>query len=100
MVQSTNERPVILIVENEFLVRTTTAEAIRDAGFEVVEAGDADAAIVILESRRGIQVVFTEIQLPGSIDGAELARLIKQRWPRLRVIATSGDVEFKMLDLP
>ena len=76
MVQSTNERHVILILENEFLVRTTTAEAIRDAGFEVVEAGDADAAIVILESRRGIQVVFTDFHFPGSIDGAELARLI------------------------
>jgi two-component system, response regulator PdtaR len=61
---------VILIVENECLIRMATAEAIRDFGFEVVEAANADAAIVILEGRSDIRVVFTDIHMPGSMDGA------------------------------
>jgi CheY-like chemotaxis protein len=55
------QRPVILIVEDEFVIRMATAEAIRDAGFQVVEAPNADSAIAILESRSDIQVVFTDI---------------------------------------
>ena len=70
------QRPVILIVEDEFLIRMATAEAIRDAGFQVVEAPDADSAIVILESRSDIQVVFTDIHMPGSMDGARLAHAV------------------------
>lgn len=69
--------PVILVVESEFLIRMATAEAIRDAGFEVIEAMNADAAMDMLESRSDVQFVFTEIHIPGSMDGAELARAIK-----------------------
>lgn len=69
MIQSQKEPPVILIVEDEFLIRAATAEAIRDAGFEVVEAPNADIAVAILESRSDIQVVFTDIHMPGSMDG-------------------------------
>jgi len=69
MARSTVTRPVVLIVEDEFLIRTHAAEVIRDAGFEVAEATNADEAIVLLESRRDIRVVFTDIQLPGSMDG-------------------------------
>jgi two-component system, response regulator PdtaR len=93
-------RPVVLIVEDEFLIRLATAEAIREAGFEVVEAADADAAIVILEGRADIQVVFTDIHMPGSMDGAKLAHAIKNRWPPVRIIATSGRVAIETLDLP
>jgi two-component system, response regulator PdtaR len=91
---------VILIVENECLIRTASADAIRDAGFEVVEAANADNAIAILESRSDIQVVFTNIHLPGSMDGAKLAHAIKHRWPPVRIIATSGRVAVETLDLP
>src|SRR4051794_37756643 len=63
------ERPVILLVEDEFLIRTHAAEVIRDAGFEVAEAANADEAIIILESRRDIRVVFTDIRMPRSMDG-------------------------------
>jgi len=92
--------PVILIVDDEFLIRSTTAEAIRDAGFEVVEAGNADQAIAILESRSDVQVVFTDIQMPGLMDGAKLAHAIRNRWPPVRIIATSGQVAVETLDLP
>jgi two-component system, response regulator PdtaR len=94
------ERLVILIVEDEYLIRTASTDAIRDAGFEVVEAANADNAIAILESRSDIQVVFTNIHLPGSMDGAKLAHAIKHRWPPVRIIATSGRVAVETLDLP
>jgi CheY-like chemotaxis protein len=100
MSQLATNRPVVLVVEDEFLIRMATAEAIRDAGFEVFEAADADAAIVILRSRADVQVVFTDIQMPGSMDGAKLARAIKHRWPPVRIIATSGRVAVETLDLP
>src|SRR5664280_1475281 len=62
-------RPVVLIVEDEFLLRMNAAEMISDAGFNVVEAGNADEAIAILEARPDIHVVFTDFQMPGSMDG-------------------------------
>jgi two-component system, response regulator PdtaR len=93
-------RPVVLIVEDEFLIRMATADAIRKAGFEVLEAGTADAAIVILESRADIQIVFTDIHMPGSMDGVKLAHAIKGRWPPVRLMATSGRVSLGELDLP
>jgi two-component system, response regulator PdtaR len=82
------------------LIRLAAAEAIKDAGFEVVEAADAEAAIIILESRSDIRVVFTDIHMPGSMDGAKLAHAIRNRWPPVRIIATSGRVAFETLDLP
>ena len=71
------KRPVVLIVEDEFLLRMDAVDMIAAAGFEVVEAGDADEAIDILESRRDITVVFTDIQMPGSMDGLKLARAVR-----------------------
>jgi CheY-like chemotaxis protein len=100
MAEPAGQRPVVLVVEDEFLIRSAMAEAIRDAGFEVLEAPDADAAILILESRSDIQVVFTDIHMPGSMDGAKLAHAIRNRWPPVRIIATSGRVAVETLDLP
>jgi two-component system, response regulator PdtaR len=100
MVQSQKERPLILIVEDEFLIRAATAEAIRDAGFEVLEASTADDAIAILENRRDIRVVFTDLQMPGSMDGARLAHAVRNRWPPIHIIATSGQYGFQNVDLP
>jgi len=81
---------VVLIVEDEFLLRMDAVDMIAAAGFEVVEAGDADEAIDILESRRDITVVFTDIQMPGSMDGLKLARAVRGRWPPTKIVATSG----------
>jgi CheY-like chemotaxis protein len=100
MAELPSECPVVLIVEDEFLIRAATADAIREAGFEVLEAANADRAIAILESRSDVQVVFTDIHMPGSMDGAKLARAIKYRWPPVRLIATSGRVALGDLDLP
>jgi CheY-like chemotaxis protein len=84
------KRPVVLVVEDEFLLRMDAADMIAAAGFEVVEAADADAAIEILEARNDIAVIFTDIQMPGSMDGLKLARAVRGRWPPIKIIATSA----------
>ncbi len=91
---------MVLIVEDEFLLRMDAVEMIADAGFEAVEAANADQAIGILESRRDITVVFTDIQMPGSMDGLKLARAIRGRWPPIKIIATSGRANVLEPDLP
>jgi CheY-like chemotaxis protein len=97
---SAAKRPVVLVVEDEFLLRMNVAESIGDAGFDVVEAGDADEAIAILEVRADIHVVFTDIQMPGSMDGLTLARFVRGRWPPIKIVATSGFVNVSKDDLP
>src|ERR1700688_3962857 len=92
--------PVILIVEDEPLVRFGAVRAIEDAGFEVIEAADADEAIRILESRSDIRVVFTDIHMPGSMDGLKLAHAVRNRWPPIKIIVTSGHDLVSEKDLP
>jgi CheY-like chemotaxis protein len=84
------KRPVILIVEDEHLIRMDAADMIVAAGFDVVEAGNADEAIAILERRFDISVVFTDVQMPGSMDGLKLAAAVRDRWPPIKIVATSG----------
>jgi CheY-like chemotaxis protein len=92
--------PVVLLVEDEYLLRMNAADMIVDAGFEVVEAGNADEAIAILEARPEIHVVFTDIQMPGSMDGLKLTRFVRGRWPPIKIIATSATHVFLQGDLP
>ncbi len=92
--------PVVLIVEDEFLLRMDAVDMIAAAGFEAVEAANADEAIKILEARRDITVVFTDIQMPGSMDGLKLARAVRGRWPPIKIVATSGRVAIAETDLP
>jgi CheY-like chemotaxis protein len=100
MGNSATKRRVVLIVEDEFLLRMNAAEMIGEAGFDVVEAGNADEAIAILEARPDIHVVFTDIQMPGSMDGMKLARFIRGRWPPIKIVATSGFISVAEDDLP
>ena len=80
-----SRRPVVLIVEDECLIRMDAADMIAGAGFEVVEAANGDQAIEILETRRDITVVFTDIQMPGSMDGLKLVRAVRGRWPPIKI---------------
>jgi CheY-like chemotaxis protein len=91
---------VVLIVEDEFLLRMDAVDMIQAAGFEAVEAVSADEAIAILESRRDISVVFTDIQMPGSMDGLKLAQAVRGRWPPIKIVATSGHLSVTQADLP
>jgi len=97
---SMSKRPVVLIVEDEFLLRIDAVDIVAAAGFEVLEAGNADEAIDILEAHPDITVVFTDIQMPGSMDGLKLAQAIRGRWPPIKIIATSGHPDVGQLDLP
>ena len=97
---STANRHVILIVEDDFLIRMDAADMIRAAGFEVVEAEHADEAIEILERRLDITVVFTDVHMPGSMDGLKLAAAVRDRWPPIKIVATSGKAKVSDDDLP
>jgi CheY-like chemotaxis protein len=96
---SAAKRAVILIVEDELLIRMHAVEMIEEA-FEVVEAASADEAIAIPEGRFDITVVFTDIQMPGSMDGLKLAAAVRDRWPPIKIVATSGQVKLDPGDLP
>lgn len=93
-------RPAVLIVEDEPLLRIMAAEMVEEAGFEPVEAADAAEAIGLLEQRPDIRIVFTDIDLPHGIDGMALARAIRERWPPIELILTSGHFAAGELVLP
>jgi two-component system, response regulator PdtaR len=92
--------PVILIVEDDPFLRMLAVEVVEEAGFETLEAGDADQAIAILESRSEIAVLFTDINMPGSMDGLELALVVSKRWPAIEILVASGHVRLRQGDLP
>lgn len=84
------EKAVVLVVENEALIRISTRHMIEDAGFAAVEASNADEAIRILQERSDVRAVFTDIRIPGSMDGWKLARAIRGRWPPIHLILASA----------
>ncbi len=90
----------VLVVEDEGLVRIDTAEYLRDAGFSVIEATDATEALEIIRVRTDIDVLFTDINMPGGMDGIELARRVQDRQPTIRVVLTSGAVRPQPHELP
>jgi two-component system, response regulator PdtaR len=93
-------RPVVLIVEDEMLIRMDAIDMIEAAGFEPIEAANADEAINMLRSRSDIQVIFTDIQMPGSMDGVKLAHFVRDRWPPIKIIATSAHLRVAGYELP
>jgi DNA-binding NtrC family response regulator len=84
------KRPVVLVVEDEALLLMAAIAMVDHAGFEAVEAANAAQAIEILESRMDIRVVFSDIDMPEGIDGVRLAAIIRDRWPEIEIILTSG----------
>ena len=80
----------VLVVEDEPLLRTFNADMLSDAGFEVLEAADATEALHLLETTDDIRVVFTDVEMPGAIDGFALAQRIEAQWPTIGVLVTSG----------
>ncbi len=83
-------RHTILVVEDDPLIRLLGADMLIDAGFDVIEAWNADEALAILQARSDIRVLFTDVDMPGSLDGLELANIARQKWPHLHIIITSG----------
>ena len=91
---------VVLVVEDLALIRMGAIQLIEDAGYEAVEAENADEAIAILTARPDIHLVFTDIQMPGSIDGLKLAHYVRDRWPPVLLIVVSGKAMVDETRLP
>jgi len=90
----------VLVVEDEYVIRMDAVVMIEEAGYNVVEACNADEAIAILETREDIRVVVTDVEMPGSMDGIKLARAIRDRWPPVELIVTSGRYHVRTGELP
>lgn len=94
------ERLAVLVVEDEFLIRMSIVASIEEAGFEVYEAANADQAIRMLETHPDIRALFTDVDMPGSMDGLKLAAAVRRRWPPVKIIVTSGHVKIRPDELP
>lgn len=92
--------PVVLVVEDEMLLRMRVVDMVEDAGYLSVEAVDADEALGILKSRSDIALLFTDIQMPGSMNGLELAHAVHTRWPPIKIILASGQLHLSSTDIP
>lgn len=82
----------VLVVEDEMVLRMRAVDIVEDAGFTAVEATNADQAINVLEARSDISLLFSDIQMPGSIDGLKLAHAVHERWPDIKIILVSGQI--------
>lgn len=92
--------PVVLVVEDDELLRWSKMIVLQDSGYSVLEASDAGEALTTLEQRADVRIIFTDVQMPGAIDGVRLAHLVSQRWPLLKIIVTSGRMRLHQDDLP
>jgi two-component system, response regulator PdtaR len=91
---------IILIVEDETLIRDYLGEILENAGYRVISAANADEAIEILESRTDIRVLLTDINMPGSMDGLRLAAAVKDRWPPIKIIIATGKEAPRREEMP
>ena len=82
---------IVLLAEDATLVRMVAAEMLREEGsFKVIEAADADQALTVLEAKTNVRALVTDVEMPGSLDGFTLARLVRQAWPHIGIVVTSG----------
>jgi two-component sensor histidine kinase/CheY-like chemotaxis protein len=96
----TGSQTNVLVVEDEMVLRMRAVDIVEDAGFTAVEAVNADEAISILEARSDISLLFTDIQMPGSMDGLKLAHAVHDRWPAIKIILVSGQVNLSEAERP
>ena len=90
----------VLVVEDEMVLRMRAVDIVEDAGFTAVQAVNADEALSILESRSDISLLFSDIQMPGSMDGLKLAHAVHDRWPGIKIILVSGQIKLTDADTP
>jgi CheY-like chemotaxis protein len=82
--------PTVLMVEDEPLIRELVSDELTEAGFDVVQVASADEAIAVLEVRQDVRLVFTDVDMPGSMDGLKLAAAVRDRWPPVHIVITTG----------
>jgi DNA-binding NtrC family response regulator len=90
----------VLIVEDETLIRMNACEFVEEAGFKAYGAENAEEAIRILESNEDIRLVFTDVNMPGSMDGLQLANYVNKRWPPVKLIIVSGRIAPRADEMP
>src|SRR5256714_8372306 len=90
----------VLVVEDEMVLRMRAVDIVEDAGFTAVQAVNADEALAILESRSDISLLFSDIQMPGSMDGLKLAYAVHDRWPSIKIILVSGQIQLSDIERP
>ncbi|ALN74015.1 MULTISPECIES: response regulator [unclassified Aureimonas] len=90
----------VLVVEDEPLLLWDAVDLIEDAGFKAYAASNADEAIRLLENHPDIRVLFTDVDMPGSMDGLKLARAVRDRWPPVSIFVASGHIKVTKEDLP
>ncbi len=96
-----NKPPVILVVEDETLLRMLAGDILtEEGGYRVIEAVNADEALILLESRHDVRLVFSDVNMPGALNGFALARIVDMRFPGIKVIVTSGQAWPGAGDLP
>ena len=90
----------VLVVEDEAILRLHAIDIVEEAGFIAIEAKNADEAIAILESRADISLLFTDVHMPGSMDGLKLAHAVRNRWPPVKIVVVSGHTQVERNQLP
>jgi CheY-like chemotaxis protein len=84
------EKPTVLLVEDEVLIRLMVSDELRSRGIQVLEASNADEAMTVLQSALPVHVLFTDIRMPGRTDGLGLARFAREHYPHLKVVIASS----------
>jgi len=97
---SSASRHVVLLVEDEPLIRLDTSMILEDAGYDVLEASNALQALAALERHPEIEILFTDINMPGPMDGLELAHRVHAAWPAVRLVVTSGKIPLAQAAIP
>lgn len=92
LVKPARDRATVLVVEDEVLVRIMVAEELRNCGYVVIEAANADEALAVLHSKVPIGLLLTDVRMPGAIDGLELARRVRSERPEMKVVIASGQM--------
>jgi two-component system, response regulator PdtaR len=96
-----NSKPcAVLVVEDEAILRLHAIDIVEEAGFTAIEAKNSDEAIAILEARSDITLLFTDVHMPGSIDGVKLAHAVRNRWPPVKIVVVSGHKQVNEDELP
>lgn len=94
------QKPVVLVVEDEPLLRMNTIDMVEEAGFPTLEAANAKQAIQLLENRPDIRIILSDIDMPPGMNGMALVAMVRRRWPPVAIILVSGHVAAAEVDIP
>jgi two-component system, response regulator PdtaR len=94
-----DDHPTVLVAEDNELLRLNASELLEESGYTVVEADSAEEALKVMEARKDVRLLFTDIQMPPGCDGLELARQVHERWPKVLLVITSGQVRLTKAEI-